>query len=276
MGKYSVEDFAFGGEYKDYCWDLKYNPNATIENGLANCTTLAIAFSYILHNPYPVTRIGSANNWHRLLTNGWTYKPYGSVMLKVGDILEWKDEVHVATVIAIKEGEALLGCSWYTGEHGVSKYDGVYDSRSFSSLKEMCDFFVTKYPYRFYHEASLYEESQKVGGMPKYVLVAPEKVNPVEENKYVDQIQVFTDVQNIRDGDNNIVGVAQKGFYNVLATKTYNGYIWYMVSENRYIAGVKGRVEFIPSSADIEKLEEEIVKLKSALTEIDEIVKKYL
>lgn len=270
MGKYNIEDFSFGGKFHDYCWNTKYNPNATIENGLANCTTMAIAFSFILHNPYPVTRIGSANNWHRLLTNGWTAKPYGSVTIKKGDIIEWVENCHVATVIEIKEGEALLGCSWYTGEHGVSKYNGTYDTRPFASQKEMSDFFVENYPFRFYHECSLYEESQRVGGMPEYVLVAPEQIKPVPEDKTKNQIHVLTDEQNIRDNDNNIVGVAQSGFYNVYNTKQSSGYIWYEIANNRYIAGVKGRVIYIPAE-DYEELKRENAMLKEKLRRIKEI-----
>lgn len=274
MGKYNIGDFAYGGKYHDYCWNPSYNPNATIENGLANCTTMSIAFSFILHMPYPVTRIVSAGNWHKVLTNGYEYKPYGTCQIKVGDILEWPD--HVATVIEIKEGEALLGCSWYTGEHGQSIYDGKYDTRPFSSLKQLSDFMVENYPYRFYHESLLYKESQEVGGMPLYVLVAPKSVDPVERDEYRNQIEVLTNEQNIRDNDNKIVGVAKKGFYNVYATKQNNGYVWYEVENNRYIAGVNGRVVYLPARDDIEELKKENAELKQALKQINEIIKRWL
>ena len=270
MGKYNLKDFAFGGKYNDYVWNVLNNPNATIENGLANCTTLAYAFSFILGNPRPVSKIVSASNWHRVLVNGWTAKPYGSANLKVGDIIEWVDHVHVATVIEIKEGEAWLGCSWYTGEHGVSVYGGTYDTRPFISLEQLSDFMTENYPFRFYHECSLYEEAQRVGGMPEYILVAPEKVKPVERDPSRDQIEVLTNEQNIRDNDNNIVGVAQSGFYNVLGTKEANGYIWYMVEKNRYIAGVKGRVVFL--SGDYESLKRENEILKEKIRRIKEIL----
>lgn len=269
MGKYNLNDFAYGGKYNDYCWNTSYNPNATIENGLANCTTMAIAFSYILHTPYPVTKIVSAGNWHKVLTNGWTYKPYGSCQIKVGDIIQWSD--HVATVIEIKEGEALLGCSWYTGEHGKSIYDGKYDTRPFSSRKELSDFMVKNYPYRFYHESDLYKEAQEVGGMPLYVLVAPETVKPVKRDTTRNQIEVLTDEQNIRDNKNNIVGVAQKGCYNVYNEKVSNGYIWYEVANDRYIAGVSGRVIYLPAEDDIEELKAEVERLKKKLDEIQKL-----
>lgn len=265
MGKYKIEDFAYKGKYHDYCWNPYYNPNATIENALANCTTLAIAFSFIHHLPYPVSRIVSASNWNKVLVNGWKAVPYGSCEIKVGDIIQWVDNVHVATVIDIKEGEPYLGCSWYTGEHGVSVYDGKYDTRDqFYSLEQLSDFMVSNYPYRFYHEASLYEESQRVGSLPQYVLVAPVGVEPVAEDKTRNQIHVISDgTQNIRDNDNNIVGIAKEGFYNVYKIKEANGYTWYEVADNRYIAGIAGRVVFIPAESDIEELKKEIERLKA-------------
>lgn len=275
MGKYQVEDFAIDGKFKEYAWNVLKNPNATIQNGLANCTTMAIALSYVLKTPYPVTRIVSANNWHRVLTNGWTAKPYGSCDIKVGDIIEWDQHVHVATVIAIKEGEPYLGCSWYTGEHGVSVYNGQYDTRNFYSLKELSDFMIKNYPFRTYHECSLYEEANRVGGLPEYVLSCPETIPTVSRDPNRNQIQVLTNEQNIRDNDNNIVGVAQSGFYNVLSTKELNGYIWYEVKKNRFIAGVEGRVVYLPSD-DVDAIKKENAELKQALKQINEIIKRWL
>lgn len=275
MGKYKLEDFAFGGKYNDYFWNTKYNPNATIENGLANCTTLAYGFAYINHLPRPVSSIVSASRWHKVVANGWTVQPYGSVTIKTGDIIEWSENCHVATVIGKTEGEALLGCSWYTGEHGKSTYDGQYDTRPWKSLQDMNDFFVKNYPFRFYHECSLYEESQRVGGMPEYVLVAPQSVKPVKRDTTRDQIEVLTDEQNIRDNDNNIVSVAQKGCYNVYNEKVSNGHIWYEVANDRYIAGVNGRVVYLPGE-DIEALRKENEELKQTIKEVDELIRRWL
>lgn len=274
MAKYRIEDFAYEGKYHDYCWNVVYNANATIENSLANCTTLAIAFSYIHQLPYPVSRIVSAKNWNKVLINGWKSVPYGSQEIKVGDIIQWVDNVHVATVIEIKEGEPILACSWYTGEHGVAMYEGKYDTRNvFYSLKQLSDFMVENYPFRFYHEATLYEEAQRVGGMPDNILVAPVGVEPVPEDRTRDQIHVLTNEQNIRDYDGNIVGVAKEGFYNVFHMKHSDGYIWYEVAENKFIAGVTGRVLFIPADADIRK---ENAELKATIQEISELIKKWV
>lgn len=274
MGKYNVEDFAYNGKYHDYCWNYSYNPNATIENGLANCTTLAIAFSYIHHLPYPVSRIVSASRWNRVLTNGWKEADYGATEIKVGDIIQWIDNVHVATVIDIKEGEPYLACSWYTGENGVSMIDGKYDSRdAFNSLEQLSNFMVENYPYRFYHEATLYEESQRVGGLPQKVLIAPDVVEPVKRDYTRDQIEVFTNEQNVRNDAGEIVGVARKGYYNVFHVKQKDDYDWYEVEDNKFIAGVKGRVVFLPAEDDLRKENEE---LKETIEQIRVLIEKWV
>lgn len=264
MGKYNVEDFTYEGKYKKYCWDVKYNPNATIENGLADCTTMAIAFTYINNLPYPVSRIASANNWHNLLINGWKSKSY-PCEVKVGDIIEWDSHVHVATVIDIKEGEPILGCSWYTGEHGVSVYNGRYDTRPFSSLKELSDFMYSNYPFRMYHECSLYEESRRVGGMPERVLSAPIYF-PVGENKNVNQIETLTNEQYVRDENLKVVGVARKGFFNVIGSIKEN-YTWYEIEPNRYVALVKDRVKYIPADNELEILRSKLERIKKIIEE---------
>lgn len=259
----NINDFAYEGKYKRFVWDISYNPNATIENGMANCTTLAYAYAYINHKPLPVKKIVSAGNWNRVLTNGWKAELYGSIPLKKGDILEWDD--HVATMISTDR----LASSFYTGEHGKSIYEGKYDTRNFASLKEMSDWMVANYPYRFYHETDVATESNQIGSLPKYILVSPESVEPVQRDPGRDQIEVLTNEQNIRDNDGNIVGVAESGFYNVYGSKQANGYIWYMVAENRYIALVKGRVVFLPSN--YEELKKENEELKRRLEEISKL-----
>lgn len=262
MAKYNVTDFVYGGRFHDFCWDVKYNPNATVENGLANCTTMAVAFSYINKLPYPVSKIVSASGWDKVLINGWHSIPYPSEP-KVGDIIQWKEHCHVATVIGFSEGEPVLGCSWYTGEHGKSTYNGSYDPRHFSSLKDLSDFMQNNYPFRMYHECSLYEESQRVGGMPENILISP-VYYPDGENKSVSQILVKTDEQYVRDEDLNIIGVARKGYYNTYGYKE-DGYTWYRINGG-YIALVNNRVEYIPAN-DIEILKDKLRRIEEIINE---------
>lgn len=277
MAEYQITDFAYGGKYHKFVWDKQYNPNATVENCMANCTTAAIAFSYIHRLPYPVSAIKSAANWDKVLINGWEAKPLGSVQLKVGDILQWKQHCHVATIIRFDNGNPILGCSWYTGEHGQSMLDGKPDPRDrFHSLQEVSDFMIANYPFRFYHEVTLAQEASMNGGMPENVLVAPQKIEPVSEDKSRNQIYVHTDTQNIRDNMNNIVGVAEHGYYNVLGSVFNNGYEWYEVEPNCYIAGVQGRVDYIPAQTDYDILLEENRQLKEDMKRIAEIASRWL
>ena len=272
--KYSLNDFVYGGKYHQYVWDVIYNPNATIQNGLANCTTLAISFSYILKKPYPVSVIKSASVWDKYLTNGWICKNYGEVEPKVGDIIQWVDHCHVATVIGFVDGEPWLGCSWYTGEHGKSTWNGSYDTRkSIHSLPELSDFMSQNYPYRFYHETTLTDEANRTGGMPEHILVSPRNVfKSVDEDKSRDQIDVLTNEQNVRNKDMDILGVAQEGFHNVLSAMKQDGYLWYEIQKGKYLAQVDGRVVFIPAETDVEFLRRENEFLKSRLAKIKEIL----
>jgi len=276
MAKYQINDFAWNGKYHDYCWNRDYNPNATISNCLANCTTLAVAFSYILGTPYPVSTIRSASAWHNYLTNGWTYKNYDGDV-KVGDIIQWVSHCHVATVIGFQDGEPLLACSWYTGEHGKSSWGGGYDPRDqFHTLQEVSDFMVNNYPYRFYHEATLAKEAEGSGGMPEHILVAPVTITPVKRDKSRNQIKVLTNEQNVRDHDLNIVGIAPSGYYNVIGSFV-DDYTWYEVEVDRFIAGVNGRVEYLEAEGgEIEKLRKENAELKAAMNEVFEIIKRWL
>lgn len=270
--KYNLNDFKYGGKYHEYVWDVINNPNATIQNGLANCTTLAISFCYILKTPYPVLVIKSASVWDKYLTNGWTCENYGSCDIKVGDIIQWVEHCHVATVIGFKDGEPLLACSWYTGEHGKSTYNGSYDTRySIHSLPQLSDFMSTNYAYRFYHETTLSDEANRTGGMPEHVLVAPTTIKSVKRDETRNQIQVLSDDgQNVRNGNMDIIGLAKKGYYNVMSTMTENGYLWYEVYSDKYIAQVDGRVVFLPSQSAIDDIANENVKLKEEISVLKE------
>ena len=276
MDKYQLKDFAYGAKYHDFCWNPVYNKNASIQNCLANCTTLAIAFAYIHGLPLPVSSIVSAANFDKVLINGWEAKPLGSVKPKVGDIIQWKAHCHVATVIAIDKGIPILGCSWYTGEHGKSTIDGHYDTREqFTSMQEVSDFMIANYPFRFYHECPISDEASMNGGMPENILIAPQRIEPVEEDKTRNQIYVHTDTQNIRDNMNNIIGVARHGFYNVIGQVFNNGYEWMEIEPNAYIALIQGRVDYISAQTDYDLLMAENVELKADMKRIMEIVQRW-
>ena len=259
-----------------YFWDDKYNPNATISNALPNCTTLAYGLIIADNKLPPVSYISNASSWDRVLDNGWMAVDYDVVKIEVGDILQWKNKGHVAAVSRIDEGKIILSSSFYTGEHGCSIYNGKYDTRtSFTTLEELSNWMLKNYPKRYFHCWSLDEECKSVGGLPDKILKHP--LYSVKRNTNKDQIEVLTFEQNVRDAKNNILKKAEKGFFNIFSTKQQDGYIWYEVEKNKYIAGVDGRVVFLPKEEDESIIEEnkrlkkENEDLKSLLRQINKL-----
>lgn len=268
--KYKLDDLKYGGLMHPFFWgDL--NPNATISNGLANCTTMTFG-DCMVDGWQPVSRIVNANSWHNY-ANG-SVLPFDRNNIQKGDVLEWVSGCHVAKVESV-EGNIMLNCSWYTGEHGVAVYNGSFDSRHFSSMQQMSDFFITNYPTRFYHYWSLDDECRGVGGEPQYIIRSLPMLEPDDENTNIDQIHVLTSEQNVRTAPNgDVIMTARCGFYNVYGQYNDGKYIWYNVKQNLWIAGVNGRVEFIESNADIRKLKKEIEMLTKRNSQLMEAIEK--
>ena len=88
MAKFNISDLTITGTYSPCFWDKSLNPNATITDGLANCTTLTYGLTILYNRPLPVSRIVSAGQWHNYLINNWTCKKFDKSILKVGDIIE--------------------------------------------------------------------------------------------------------------------------------------------------------------------------------------------
>lgn len=268
--RYTLNDLKYGGKYHTFFWgDL--NPNATISNGLANCTTLTYG-DCLVDGWQPVSRIVNANNWHNYAIG--SVLKFDRSLVQKGDVLEWVNGCHVAKVESVDD-EIMLNCSWYTGEHGVAVWNGSFDTRHFSSLQQMSDFFITNYPTRFYHYWSLDDEIRGVGYEPTYIIRRMPQLEPDGENKTIDQIHVLTNEQNVRTAPGgDIVMTAESGFYNVYGQFNDGKYIWYNVKENLWIAGVNGRVEFIDSEDDIKKLKKAIEVLTKRNCELLEAIEK--
>lgn len=269
---FTLDELRYGGKYHSFFWgDL--NPNATISNGLANCTTLTWG-DCAIDGWQPVDRIVNANNWHK---HADKVIPFDLSKVEVGDVLEWENKCHVAKVDDIYEGVPYLNCSWYTGIHGTAVYDGHFDTRPFSTLKELSDFMIDNYPTRFYHHWSLDQENRGVGDIPQWIIKRPTIIKSDGEDKSIDQIKVNTDEQNVRTEPNvncEIVGIAESGFYNAYATIFDGKYNWYQIKNNLYIAGVNGRVEFIEGEDDIKKYKKAIERLTKRNSELLEAIEK--
>lgn len=264
---------------KDCKYDNKYywtnlNPNANVTNCLPNCTTLCYGAVIQDGKLPPISRIPNAQLWHSVLINGWTYVNYDYNNLEVGDIVEWQNKNHVAIVSRITEDKKMISASFYTGEDGTSKSKRT----SFQTMEQVSNYMLTNYETRYFHCWSIEDEQKAVGGLPQFILKHP--LYSVKQNTSKDQIEVLTFEQNVRDKDNKILKKAEKGFFNVLSTIEHSGYTWYEVEENKYIAGVDGRVNFIPKIEDNElerliqenkELQKENQDLKKRMKEIHDL-----
>ncbi len=261
----NIKDVIFDNKF---FWDEKLNPNATIENALPNCTTCA--YGLVLEEGHlpPVSMIVGAGRWDKYLTNGWMSIDYDYDLLEVGDIIQWTEKGHVATVSKIDGDKKIVSASFYTGEHGTSIYEGHYDTRNFTSLKELSNFMLEKYPTRYFHVWDVEEEQRWVGGLPNKILKHPLYAH--KRDVRVNQIEVMTYSQNVRNNDNRVLKKAEKGYYNVLSTKENNGYVWYEVEPNMFIAGIEDRVIYLPKTDEktIEELQKENLILKDKLERI--------
>lgn len=268
----SVEELAYGGKYHKYFWDPTVNPKATVTSGLADCDCFVLGEIASEGLPQPVSSPKDADTWHLKVTNGWYAKPYNAKDVEVGDVIQWVKGCHVARVCKIQNGVVYINGSFYTGIHGKAYYNGKFDTRTgIKSLKELWDFMYSKYPSRVFHSWSLDTESKYVGYKPDYIIKKP-AVIPVERNKEVNQIQVLTNEQNVRNKNNQIIGVSRKGYYNVLSTKKDSAYTWYEVETNKWIAGVTGRVIYYPgqkNAEEIKKLQQEIAALETEKAKIE-------
>ena len=270
MARINIDDLRCNGKYHNYFWNPEYNPNATVTNGLANCTTLCVGLTYVNNQPYPVSSIPNANSFHTRLINGWDYIKFDRSKLKVGDIIEWTSDCHVCTVADIIDGVVYVHSSWYTGEHGKSIWNGKFDTRyNIRSLEQLSDFMFDNYPYRTYHYTDLDTECSQVGGQPQYLLIAPSQIKPDGEDKNKNQIIILTNVQNVRNAPNgSVIGVALSGFYNVYDSFDDGKYVWWQIDEG-WVAQVNGRVIYVPRQSDLyDDLVKENKELKKRLDKI--------
>lgn len=277
----SIKGLEYGGKYSKYFWDINNNPLASVKNCLPNCTCFVIGDVLSDGLPKPVDPVRNANQWHLFLTNGWTLLDFNREYVQTGDILEWTNGCHVARVSHIEDnGTIYISGSFYTGIHGKAMYKGEFDTRDgLNSMQEVSDFMLTNYPTRFFHFWTLENENKWIGGEPRYILRAPKVLEPVERDESKNQIEVLTNEQNIRNSENEIVGVAQKGYYNVLRIthSSKNDKDWYEVADDKYICQIDNRVVYLPTNlSEVERLREENKKMRRDMQEIYKIIERWL
>lgn len=204
-----------------YFWNPSINKEARISDCLPNCTCFVVGSLKASGIADCVSVITDASSFHKHLTNGWYSVPYSEYKndIKIGDVIEWEQGNHVAIVSDIKDGVPWISGSFYTGIHGKAYYDGGYDTRDgFTSLKQVSDFMLQNYQYRYFHFVPLEEESKWCGGDPDYVLVCPVSINPTERDESKDQVYVGITGLRVRTEPNttsSVRGTASVGYYNV-------------------------------------------------------------
>lgn len=258
---------AEGLEYPNkYYWDINKSPYAVVKTCLADCT--CYVYGAIIedgHRPLTSFKQCDANVIEKSLINGWSRIPYDRNKLEAGDVIQWVQHCHVA----VYTGNGEISGSFFTGMHGKAYWNGSFDTRTFKTLQECNDWMWKNYPERMFHHWSIEKECSWVGGQPEYILKHP--LYSVKENPSVDQIHVLTNDMNVRNNSNEILKRAESGYYNVLGWKDSNGYRWYEVEPNKYIAGYEGRVVYLPANEGIDALKKEIEELKEKLRQINEI-----
>lgn len=164
----SLSHFVYGaGTWSRYYWDPSYNPGATFNLCLPNCTTLAYGRAIENGYPAPVTEFRNANNWHLYVNTGedWyllTYTP--GMSLIAGDIVEWSNgQSHVAVVEANGTNPYMSGSGYKP--RSASLVGG-------NTLKDVSDYFSVNSPTHFYHYFTLASETQwgGHGQDPSYVI----------------------------------------------------------------------------------------------------------
>ena len=94
----------------------------------------------------------------------------------------------------------------------------------------------------------------------------------VERDEYKDQIEVKVDKLRIRTTpslNGEVIGFANKGFYNYAETKEADGYVWYRISDNNWIASSDEWTKVYPAKPKKEYKQFEILDKKDGLVLVD-------
>lgn len=100
----------------------------------------------------------------------------------------------------------------------------------------------------------------------------PGITEPVERNKHERQINIDTDLLHCRVGaglNESVLGYIKPGIYTYTDTAEANGYTWYKVAKNNWVAGVEGVevLEYVELN-----IKAELIKLRDQLNKLIEEV----
>lgn len=122
----------------------------------------------------------------------------------------------------------------------------------------------------FYFRGFIYQPNdvqEWIEGKPK------EEITPnVERDEYRNQIEVKVDKLRVRispSTNGEVIGYANKGFYNYLETKETDGYVWYRISDSNWIAYNEEWETVYPAKEKEEFVQFKVISKKDGLKEID-------
>lgn len=106
-----------------------------------------------------------------------------------------------------------------------------------------------------------------MGGMHAFRLKSKKEITPnVERDKNKNQIEVKVSELRVRTSpslNGNILGYANIGYYNFYETKENDGYIWYRIADNQWIASRDDWTNILPS----EKPKNEYINIPPTIEE---------
>ena len=153
-------------------------------------------------------------------------------------------------------------------------YDGEHGHVIFMETDTMTSEYRKGDPNSF-RNAKLGDYKGKLLGVLHYPY---QPINPVERNENVNQIETTDSTLRIRTKpslDGEIVGHVQLGYYNVLDEKENDGYTWYEIEKDRWVANIT--TKYLPSTGGdiIRKIEEYFNSMKSEINSLTEERNKY-
>lgn len=95
---------------------------------------------------------------------------------------------------------------------------------------------------------------------------------PVARNEQVNQLEVLVDNLRVRDKGTttgSILGYANKGIYNYTNTNEANGYTWYQIEDNKWIAFQIGWLNIYPKK-EIPVTDDKDKKIESLIKELEQ------
>ena len=145
-------------------------------------------------------------------------------------------------------------------------YDGEYGHVQFMETDTMYSEYSNGNPNSF--KTGAFTRKPNLLGFLHY---PNEVINPVARNTSVNQIQTTDTSLRIRTAPSlsaEIVGYVQLGYYDVLESKSADGYTWYKLAEDRWCANVT--TIYLPSDEEdiMKQIEEYFNSMKTKVTEV--------